>query len=154
MVAAGACKPRHFVRPAVSIAEGDKFQAEAAAICESLGYQVIPPIKKNNRGWDLLVNGKKVQVKKRSIDTTNPHRVRLVTNLSASVEICTVTEVDAFAIHWRGNWYVFPSSAIADYRGVVKNRVLMRTVGHYRDCWSVLKGDRMDHDSQGFLFDL
>lgn len=138
----------------MSIAEGDKYQDEAMAICRSLGYQVIQPIHKNNAAWDFIVNGKKVQIKKRTVDATNPHRVRLVTSLSASVEICTTKEVDAFAIYWREGWYVFPSDVVADYRGVIKNRVLMNRVGHFKNCWSVLKGDSIDYDRQGLLFDL
>lgn len=138
----------------MSIEEGDKYQKIAADICRSLGYQVIEPTNKNNSRWDYVVNGKKLQVKKRTVDSFTPNRVRLVTNLSASVEICTTKQVDAFAIYWMEGWYVFPSHVVADYRGVIKNKVLMNRVGHFKNCWSVLNGDWIDYDRQGFLFDL
>ncbi len=132
----------------MSCAIGAEFERKASEICELLGYQVIEPAKQNHAHWDRLINGHRTQIKKRWIDPFSPNRVRLITGMSSSVIVCTTQDVDAFAIFWGDDWYVFPADRVADRNGVIRNNIHMPALAAFRDRWDVLDGSRIDYDRQ------
>lgn len=133
---------------AVSCAVGTQYEQLASEICEMLGYQVIKPAKQNHAHWDLRVNGHRTQVKKRLIDPFSQNRVRLVTGMSSSVVVCTTEDVDAFAIYWGTEWYVFPAHRVADKNGVIRNNIRMAHLAEFKNRWDVLAGAKVDYDRQ------
>lgn len=137
----------------LSRTDGDVCETQAMIACERLGYQVIPAAAGNQRAWDLLVNGLRLQVKKRSVDATKPNNIRLVTSRSSSIVAYTTAEVDAFAIRWCDDWFVFLSVAIADASGAIKNGLWMPRVFHFRNNWAALGGSTIRcHVQRGFDF--
>ncbi len=132
--------------------EGSFYEQVAEHVCKALGYQVLHPQVGNQRSWDRKVNGARLQVKKRCVDESKPNNIRLVTNLSSSQQVYHTADVDAFAIFWRDEWYVFPSSAIADSDGSIKNGLYMPSVFQFKNRWNVLDGDRVCVDVQQVLF--
>ena len=132
----------------MSCAIGSEFERRASCICEALGYQVIEPAKQNHAHWDRLINGHRTQIKKRRIDPFSPNRVRLITNMSSSVVVCTTQDVDAFAIYWGTDWYVFPADRVADGGGVIRNNIHMPRLAAFKDRWDVLAGGKIDYDRQ------
>ena len=132
--------------------EGNLYELYAEHICKALGYQVLKPSTGNQAAWDRIVNGNRLQVKKRCIDESKPNNIRLVTNLSSSVNVASTDEVDAFAIFWRDDWFVFRSGVIADHCGAIRNGLYMPSVLAFKNRWDVLAGSRIDADIQGVLF--
>lgn len=132
----------------MSRTDGDVYETQAVIACERLGFQVVRAAAGNQRAWDLLVNGLRLQVKKRSIDATKPKNIRLVTSRSSSIVAYTTQEVDAFAVYWDSDWYVFLSSAIAEHDGAIRNGLWMPRVFHFRNTWGVLAGARVRCDVQ------
>jgi len=131
---------------------GDIYEQHVEHICVALGYQVIKPTCGNQRSWDMVVNGKRVQVKKRCVDETKPNNIRLVTSLSSSEQVYDAADVDAFAIYWKDVWFVFPSEAIADADGVIRNGIYMPLVEPFKNRWEVLRGERVRVQTQSTLF--
>jgi hypothetical protein len=136
----------------VSRQDGDIYEIQAEHICRALGYQVIRPTAGNQHSWDRLVNGRRLQIKKRCVDQSKPNNIRLVTNLSSSAVVYDSAEVDAFAIFWRDEWFVFPAAAIADAEGKIHNGVYMPELFSYSGRWDVLAGSRVPHEVQAVLF--
>lgn len=131
---------------------GDIYEKHVEHICKALGYQVLPPSAGNQHSWDMLVNGLRLQVKKRCIDASKPNNIRLVTSRSSSEAVYHTDDVDAFAIYWSDQWFVFLSDAIADSQGVIRNGVHMPSVSQFSGRWDVLNGRRVPVDVQGVLF--
>lgn len=122
-------------------------------ICESLSYYVWKP-PRGNPNWDLLVNGRRVEVKKRH---TRPSRPSLSFELSTAKRqtnvACTTKDVDVFVVLIDGSWFVFPSAVVALPNGDIPNRIRVRDFAHYRDAWSVLAGEvRVCERQLGFGF--
>ena len=132
--------------------DGDIYEQQVEEICRALGYQVIAPPAGNNKDWDRIVNGLRVQIKKRSVDTTKPNCIRLVTNLSSAAVVYAANAVDAFVIWWGGRWYVIPSAAMADSNGDIRNGVYMPAYDAYVRRWDALAGARVEHDVQTVMF--
>ena len=132
--------------------EGNLYEQIAEHICKGLWYQVLKPSVGNQSSWDRIVNGNRLQIKKRCIDESKPNNIRLVTSLSSSEPVYSAADVDAFAIFWRDDWFVFPSASIADADGVIKNGLYMPSVFCFRNQWAVLAGERVSVDVQGVLF--
>lgn len=152
LLAAAGCEPRRAGWSGkefrLSRREGDKYEAEAIRICESRGFHVVQASAGNQKSWDLLVNGMRLQVKGRSIDMTKPNNIRLVTNRTSSIVVYTARDVDAFAIKWDGDWYTFLATAIAMPDGQIRNGLYMPKVFHFRNMWSVLCGHTVFRDVQ------
>ena len=132
--------------------EGNLYEQIAEHICKGLGYQVLRPSVGNQSSWDRIVNGSRLQIKKRCVDESKPNNIRLVTNLSSSQPVYRTDDVDAFAIFWRDEWFVFPSAAIAESDGVIRNGLYMPSVFQFKSRWDVLAGERVAVDVQGILF--
>lgn len=131
---------------------GEVYEQHVQHICKALGYQVIKPSCGNQRSWDMIVNGNRLQVKKRCVDLSKPNNIRLVTSVSSSEPVYAASDVDAFAIHWRDEWFVFPATAIADENGVIRNGIHMPAVAAFKGQWCVLDGVRVQVDVQPTLF--
>ena len=136
----------------VSREDGSVYEMQFENICMALGYSVSRPLVGNQRAWDRIVNGLKVQVKKRSVDATKPNNIRLVTSLSSSRIVYQTSEVDVFAIFWSCQWYIVPSSAIASKSGVIGNGVYMPSVIAFQQRWDVFSGSTVAHEMQTMLF--
>lgn len=136
----------------VSRDEGNFYERIAEHICKGLGYQVTRPAVGNQASWDRIVNGHRLQIKKRCVDDSKPNNIRLVTSLSSSRVVYGTADVDAFAIFWSDEWFVFPSQAIAEPDGVIRNGLYMPLVFQFKNRWSVLDGERVAIDVQGVLF--
>ncbi len=132
--------------------DGSFYEQVAEHICKGLGYQVLTPDVGNQRSWDRIVNGNRLQIKKRSVDDSKPNNIRLVTSLSSSENVYSINDVDAFAIFWRDEWFVFLSFVIADDAGVIRNGLYMPSVFQFKRRWDVLAGERVSVDVQGVLF--
>lgn len=132
--------------------EGNFYEQIAEHVCKGLGYQVLKPTVGNQSSWDRIVNGNRLQIKKRCVDDSKPNNIRLVTNLSSSQPVYHTDDVDAFAIFWRDDWFVFPSAAIAEADGVIRNGLHMPSVFQFKNRWDVLAGERVSVDVQGLLF--
>jgi hypothetical protein len=132
--------------------EGNYYEQIAEHVCKGLGYQVLKPAVGNQSSWDRIVNGNRLQIKKRCVDESKPNNIRLVTNLTSSQPVYDTADVDAFAIFWRDEWFVFPATAIADAQGVIRNGLYMPSVFQFKNRWDVLAGERVDVDVQGVLF--
>lgn len=132
--------------------DGSIYEMQFEHICRALGYSVSRPAVGNQRAWDRIVNGLKVQIKKRSVDATKPNNIRLVTNLSSSRVVYETSEVDVFAVFWASEWYVIPSSSIASSCGQIGNGVHMPSVMHFRGRWDVFAGSTVKHEMQATLF--
>ena len=131
---------------------GDRFEQHVEHICKALGYQVLLPSVCNQHSWDMIVNGARLQVKKRGIDTSKPNNIRLVTSRSSSEVVYHVADVDAFAIYWSDRWFVFASEVIADQAGAIRNGVYMPSIAQFGGRWDVLSGAHVIVESQGVLF--
>jgi len=136
----------------MSRTDGDFYERFFEQLCQNRGFQVIWPEAANQHAWDLLVNGKKVQVKKRCVDSSKPNNIRLVTSRSSSEVVYATATVDVFAIYWRDDWYIVPASAIAKHDGSVGNGIHMPAIYAYRRRWDVLQGARIEHDTQTVMF--
>jgi hypothetical protein len=122
----------------MSVSEGHRFVMYAAEICESLGMHVFVPPRENNKPWDMLANGNKVQVKKRGVCTSKPNNVRLVTANGSNASVYSVNDFVAVAIHWRNNWYVIPSRILSRPDGSLRNGIYMPHVAEWVNRWSIL----------------
>ncbi len=132
--------------------DGDIYEQQAEEICLALSYQVIRPPVGNQRSWDRLVNGKRLQIKKRGIDTSKPNNIRLVTSLTSSEVVYNANDVDAFAIFWAQCWFVIPSSALADSSGDIRNGLYMPNFNDYQRRWDVLAGAHVAQEVQAVMF--
>lgn len=132
--------------------DGNFYEQVAEHICKGLGYQVLTPSVGNQSSWDRIVNGHKLQIKKRCVDESKPNNIRLVTSRSSSEPVYKTADVDAFAIYWRDEWFVFPSEVIADESGVIRNGLYMPSVFKFQGRWDVLAGVHVAVDVQGVLF--
>jgi len=132
--------------------DGDIYEQQVEEICRALGYQVIAPPAGNNKDWDRIVNGFRVQIKKRGVDATKPNCIRLVTSLSSSEAAYHSNDVDAFAIFWRQCWYVIPADSLADTAGHIGNGLHMPKYAHYARRWDLLAGGKVEHDVQKVMF--
>ncbi len=132
---------------------GDIYEQLVEHICKALGYQVLPPVARNQQSWDMRVNGLRLQVKKRCIDTSKPNNIRLVTSKSSSEVVYHVDDVDAFAIYWSDKWFVFSSGVIADQVGAIRNGLHMPSLSRFAGKWEVLSGSHVTVESQGVLFE-
>lgn len=125
---------------AMSLADGKRHELLAMIECERRGYSCAKASAGNQKHWDLIVNGLRLQVKKRSIDMTKPNNIRLVTSRTSSAVVYSLADVDAFALMWRCEWYVFLASYVADLNGLIRNGIYMPNVMHFRNKWGVLVG--------------
>ncbi len=132
----------------MSVKDGAEYVSHAAEICDSLGYSVFVPERETCGPWDLLVNEKRVQVKKRSVCTSKPNNIRLRTSNGPATDAYTLSEVDVFAIHWRSFWYVIPSEFLARQDGTVRNGIYMPDVAEWVNRWEVLDGSRVVYAMQ------
>lgn len=131
---------------------GDIYEQQAEEICRALGYQVIRPEAGNQRAWDRLVNGKRLQIKKRCVEDSKQNNIRLVTSVTSSKAVYRSHDVDAFAIFWGECWYVIPSDVLADENGDIGNGLHMPKFAHYARRWDLLAGGRVEHDVQTVMF--
>lgn len=129
-------------------ADGKRYVEYAVEICTSLGYQVIAPAGENHMPWDITVNGFRVQVKKRGIDTSKANNIRLKTAIGSGKIAYHSNDVDAFAVFWSSRWFVIPSSFLRLPCGGIGNGIYMPRVMAFADRWSVLEGTAVDYDRQ------
>jgi hypothetical protein len=132
----------------VSREDGDIYEDQFEQVCHALRYQVIRPQVGNQRAWDRMVNGNRVQVKKRGIDLSKPNNIRLITSRSSSECVYNIDSVDFFAIFWDHDWYIVPASRIADKLGNIKNGIYMPSVSEFKRRWDVLDGERVTFSCQ------
>ena len=132
--------------------DGEIYEQQADEICLALGYQVAKPSVGNQRSWDRLVNSKRVQIKKRGIDTSKPNNIRLVTSRTSSEIVYRASDVDVFAIYWSKCWFVIPSVALADSNGDIRNGLYMPNFFDFRRRWDVLDGARIACEVQAEMF--
>lgn len=131
---------------------GMKCEEHVIHICESLGYYVWRP-PHGNPNWDILVNNKRVEIKSRSSRPGNKTSIELSTAKRQTNVVCTLKDVDFFVVFYDQRWFVFPSSAIANLRGDIPNRIRVADIAGYRDAWRVLEGDSVCCERQmGFDF--
>jgi hypothetical protein len=120
---------------------GRSFEQMAAEICRSHGYSVFQPDRELHQKWDLIVNGKRLQVKKRC---WSPKRGRSMSyrrsiDISAKGMAYSTQDVDAFAIFYDFEWFVFLSDLVAT-DGVVKTSLSYLFISPHRNRWDVLAG--------------
>jgi len=108
-------------------------------ICQSLGYDVRCAPAKHSL-FDLVVNGVRLQVKKRTTRATRPNRIEMKTSKRGERFAYTTADVDAFAILCDGIWLVFPAAAVADGLGRIPNDLDVRSVLQFVNGWRVLEG--------------
>lgn len=125
----------------MSVSEGREYVGHAAAICESLGINVFVPARETCRPWDMIANGKKVQVKKRGVCTSKPNNVRLVTAYGAAKAVYSTKDFDVLALHWKGSWYVAPVHVFAKPCGSLRNGIYMPSIAEWINKWGILSGD-------------
>jgi hypothetical protein len=131
---------------------GKMCEEMATHICESLGYDVRPAPSRTS-AFDLVVNGVRLQVKKRTTRSSRPNRIEMKTSRRGGVYAYTTSEVDAFAVLCDGQWFVFPSQCVADELGRVPNDIDVRRVSKFENAWHVLCGGSIEVDRQlGFDF--
>lgn len=132
--------------------DGDIYEQQAEEICLALGYQVIRPSVGNQHSWDRIINGKKVQIKKRGVDASKPNNIRLVTSRTSSEVVYKSSDVDFFAIFWSQRWFVIPSDVLADNQGDIPNGLHMPSIANYQRRWDLLAGGRVVHEVQSVMF--
>jgi hypothetical protein len=126
----------------MSVNTGAFYVQNAADICNSLGFSVWVPEKELCRPWDLLINGHKVQVKYRSVCTSNRNRVRLKTYLRPRA---MAYDKDAFAylvLYWNQHWFVIKSQLLL-VDGGMRNALHMPHFCRYRDKWDLLSDGKV-----------
>lgn len=131
---------------------GMRCEEQVAEICESLGYRVCMA-KSSNPNWDVLVNGRRVEIKRRLRRKSQMYQIELSTQKRQSGVACKTSEVDAFVINLDAEWFVFPSLAVSRPNGDIPNRITIRTFASYKDAWHVLEGQVLQCERQlGFDF--
>lgn len=131
---------------------GRRCEEMVEEICLALGFRVVSSQNRKDP-WDLIVNGLRVQVKKRTTNPSRPSMVELKTAARASGVAYRQGEIDALVILLDGVWFVFNVSAVADHRGDVPNSFTISSFSMFRDAWHVLNGGSVQCERQlGFDF--
>jgi hypothetical protein len=131
---------------------GKRAEEMAAEICLSLGYSVIPSESQNST-WDLIVNGLRVQVKKRTMGPWRGSNIEMKTSARSTGVAYKAGDVDVFAIVLGGSWYVVPSSAISRDDGSVPNIIKLQSIYPFLNAWHLMDGGRHITERQlGFDF--
>jgi|688.fasta_scaffold702026_2 hypothetical protein len=131
---------------------GKRAEEMAAEICLSLGYSVTHSASQNST-WDLIVNGLRVQVKKRTIGHWTRSSIEMKTSARGTGIAYKAGEVDVFAIVISGSWYVVPSGAISRDDGSVPNDIRIVSIYPFIDAWHLLNGAKhMSERQLGFDF--
>lgn len=125
-------------------------------ICVSLGYAVTPAAS-GTSPFDLVVNGLRVQVKKRTLiqraSGRTHFRVELKTGARGKGFAYRPGEVDAFAFLIDGDWFVVPSAFLSRDDGFIPNTVDHRNLRPFANAWHVLAGGDVTTERQlGFDF--
>jgi hypothetical protein len=124
----------------------------AEEICISLGFRVSPSQSRKDP-WDLLINGLRVQVKKRTTNRHRPAMVELRTAARASGVAYRRGEIDALVIMLDDVWFVFHASVVANENGDLPNSLRVNSFSMFRDAWHVLDGATLSVERQlGFDF--
>ena len=134
--------------------EGKQCEEMAEEICLSLGYSVSRSHSRVS-SFDLLVNGLRVQVKKRTTERDRrPRRhIELKTSARGSDFAYAPGDVDVFVFLLNGVWCVVPASAICRDDGSIGNRVSFQIIYPFRDAWHLLNGGKHITERQlGFDF--
>lgn len=131
---------------------GRRAEEMAAEICESIGFSVFPA-PRNFFAYDLIVNGRRLQVKRRTTRPSERYRVEMKTSMRGAGYSYLAKDLDAFALLLNGEWFVFPVDAVSRIDGTIPNRILISSIAQYRDLWSVLGGEEIKCERQlGFDF--
>lgn len=131
---------------------GKRCEEMVVEICESLGYSVIRS-ECYTSTWDLMVNGLRVQVKKRTTRSSRPSGVEMRTAARRNGVSYGPGEIDAFVFYVDGRWSVVPAARMCLCDGSIPNNVSMKLLDGFRDAWHVLAGASVPCERQlGFDF--
>lgn len=131
---------------------GQRCEEMAADICRCLGFHVADPPSRRSP-YDWVVNGKRLQVKRRTTNPSRRGRFELKTSMRGKGYAYCSSDLDAFAVLFDGAWIVFPVAVVATEDGFIPNDIPVKRVAAYRDCWNVLAGDHVPCERQlGFDF--
>lgn len=131
---------------------GKRCEEMVVEICESLGYSVFPSTNHSST-WDLMVNGLRVQVKKRTTRLGRCSTVEMKTSARGKAFAYGPGEIDVFVFHLDGHWAVVPSAAMSRDDGSIPNSVSVKFIEGFRDAWHALAGSPVQCERQlGFDF--
>lgn len=121
-----------------ALQDGRNCEKMAEDVCTYLGYAVTRP-QSRTAPWDLLVNGLRVQVKKRSTVNRRGNTIQL--RSSANKIAYFPGQIDVFVFLFDGEWFVLPANAISNACGYIRNNISPRELNQFRNAWSVLSGN-------------
>lgn len=136
--------------------EGRRCEEIVEVVCTSRGYSVTRP-ESLTAQFDLLVNGLRVQVKKRSTvkrrDRAGGEK-QIQLRSSAKGFSYGPNEVDVFVVMLDGAWFVFPSTSVQRMDGCIRNNINPGELEPFRDAWHVLSGMSIHCERQLFFKEL
>jgi hypothetical protein len=131
---------------------GKRCEEMVVEICESLGYSVFPSTNHCST-WDLMVNGLRVQVKKRTTRARHGSAVEMKTSARGKAFAYRPREIDVFVFYLDGHWSVVPSAAMSRDDGSIPNRISVKLIEGFRDAWHAMAGSPVQCERQlGFDF--
>ncbi len=135
---------------------GRRCEEMCEQICLSLGY-AVSPAPRGTSPFDLVVNGLRVQVKKRTLTQDQAgrtrYRVELKTGARGKGFAYKPGQVDAFVFLVDGDWFVVPSAFLSRGDGFIPNTFDPRDLRPFAHAWHVLAGGDVTTERQlGFDF--
>jgi hypothetical protein len=122
---------------------GDRWAAECVSqFVKACGEGSVIDVSSRQLPYDLLVCGKKVQCKKRSVKKTGQ------CSISKSPHRYTADQVDFFAICYGDEHYVIPFTALSRGDGSLCNEFFVCDYWKYRNAWNM---PLVGHVSMKFL---
>lgn len=130
--------------------DGMRFEDAVVEICDSLGYSVQKAPKVTST-YDILVNGLRVQVKKRTTKKLDRWSIDLRKNCGEVAY--RPGQIDVFVIALDFCFYVVPADRICRSDGSVPTSLAIRKIISFKDAWHLLDGPRQITERQlGFDF--
>jgi hypothetical protein len=130
--------------------DGMCFEDLVFEICDSLGYSVERAPKVTS-AYDMLVNGLRVQVKKRTTKKVNKWTIDL--RKCKGPVAYFPGQIDVFVIFLDFYTFVVPADCICRCDGSVPSSVAIRKLIPFRDAWHLLDAPRRITERQlGFDF--